>query len=182
MPDRIIRQRSKDFLLAGGANTACKLDPEKCRRIAAVELGYFNSYSPASLGYSEAQFRRFTLDTFRDHPLEWAGRRLALLPDAWFDDVGSESKSDAADIFESALLLAVLGGVLALSAVRTRRSGPDLLALFVPTLLVVVVAPAAVLQWEGRYFYPLKILSLVAFAALLGLELRDRRSAGAGCS
>ena len=137
----------------GEGNTACKLEPKKCRQIARVELlaripysGTEPTEAPGTGGghYSESQFRRFTMDAFKAHPTEWVRRRVALLPSVWFGaavpafgDQRPESDfmlaipGDAKthELVQNGLLLAVLAAVFALSiADPPDRTGPRRLA------------------------------------------------------
>ena len=183
-------EQGRYYLIAGGANTACKIDPQKCREIARLETRSRDPYSGFG-HYSEAQFREMAIDTFRAHPWQFVERRAAALPPIWFGaavpifgefrqpsefavpPLGPDPASQ--ELIQNGLMLVVLVGLLAVSIIRIRRVGPELLTLLVPILFAAITAGGVVLHWENRWYYPVKLIAIPTFALLLGLELAERR-------
>ena len=189
MPDRVLARRGAYYRIAGGGNTACKVEPKRCRKIARLELRRGSRtrapevYDAPGTGgghFSEAQFGTFTKEVFRAHPVEWVRRRLELLPSAWFGsavpgflesrpltEVNPQVPGDpkSHEIIQNGLFLAVLVALARLVRRAIRRWGPDLVTLVVPALVVAIGVPALALHYESRYLVPLKLVSVVALGA-----------------
>jgi hypothetical protein len=108
-----------------------------CRKIATYELRQPQPYSGAGR-YTEAEYRRLAIRALARHPAEYAIDRLRYLRTAWF---WKASGSQQTELVENGLLAAAVVGALALSVRRVRKSGPDLVALLFPGLVVISLLP-----------------------------------------
>jgi hypothetical protein len=166
-PDRVFRERGlqRVWLLPGRPNTACHVDPDTCRRIAAYERKQLVPYVGWGR-YTESEFRRLAIRALMEHPVAFGLDRLTFFRKAWFwKPVGTAPEL----IQNGALALAVIAG-LWLSARRIRRSGPDVAALLYPGLLLASTAPLVFFHYESRYFGPMKLLAIVVVFVLIALD------------
>lgn len=180
-PDRWYRDLGLQWMLAGGPNTACHLEPQQCEVIYAHEMKRPAPYD--GLGrYSAAHLKQLTLDALRTHPVGWAEAKLDYLPRFWFDPGANpdDTRGNQREYPENALELVVVIAALGYSVWRIRRTGPDLLALFVPGLFVITLAPEVFFHLEARYFYPLKLVALVGVVTLFALRPTARSAASPG--
>jgi hypothetical protein len=186
--DRVFAANGLAWMPPGGANTACRIEPEKCR------TAWRNPHTnPRGIpDRVQTRLRDWTLDSMVSHPTEWIRRQLPLPLHAWFGAAipcggGYQMPNCRAapgvsgsghELGQNALLLAALVAAVVLSLRRMARRGADLLALLIPCLAVTIAAPLVLLIWEPRYFLPLKILLLFALPALL---VADRASDAEEC-
>ena len=206
VPDRVFANPPPGFIyrygtifIAGETNPACKVDPRTCRTIARHELQTTRPYQGIGK-YTEAKYHSLAVQALEREPVQWMTRRAALLPDAWFAAAApcaannsfstcrppSGIAAPGHELVENALFLLALIGSLALSAIRVRRSGLDLVALLVPAVLVSTLAPLVFLGYEVRFFFPLEIAQRVRVrspsrppppcSALRGPRVAARRS------
>ena len=171
MPDRYLAALNLQWLVEGGANTACKVEPRTCARIAAYELRQPAPYSGRGR-YTTSRYRELTIRSAVDHPIDFATDRLEHLRTAWF---WKPTLGLRTELLQNALLLLVVIAAVVLSVRRMRLRGPDLLALFVPGLAVVGLAPFVFVHFEARYFIPLKLVSVVAVFLLVALDPWKRK-------
>ena len=82
-PDDVMRERGQIWLLEGRANSACKVDPDRCREIARYERRQLVPYSGWGR-YSELDYRRLAFQTIREHPVAYGSDRLYYFVQAWF--------------------------------------------------------------------------------------------------
>jgi hypothetical protein len=167
MPDREFRERAQGWLLVGRPNTACKVDPDTCARIARYERAQLVPYSGTGR-YSEEEYRRLAIRAIREHPVAFAADRLYFLNRAWF----WQPQERVPEYLHNAIALLALVASGWLLVRRFRRVGPDLLTLLFPGLVVVSLVPFVFLHYEPRYFATVKVVALVLPAVLLCFDTR----------
>ena len=96
--------------------------------------------------HTEAEFEEMAIDVLREHPLEWAARKIRLLPRFWFarpDGAGGPSGAVIAATSAAAAIALVVDSVL-----RARQI--PLVACAVG--LVASIGPLLLTQFEARRF------------------------------
>jgi hypothetical protein len=146
------------FVVSGGGNLTCRIDPSTCGRT----------------NEAKALFIR----TFLNHPVEWYSLKFKLIAPYWFSSVENfvyvAKLPSQIDIFTNAIFLAALVGIIVLlcmSDMRRQRLWPLLLwinlAFFTTTGLIV-----SLVHFEVRYFYFPKLYGIVMFLFLASLSYR----------
>jgi hypothetical protein len=146
------------FVVSGGGNLTCRIDPSTCGRTDEAKTLFIR--------------------TLLNHPVEWYSLKLKLIAAYWFSSIENfvtvAKLPSLIDIFTNAIYLAALAGViilLCMSRMRQQRLWPLLLwinlAFFTTTGLVV-----SLVHFEIRYFYFPKIYGIIMFSFLASLSYR----------
>jgi hypothetical protein len=146
------------FVVNGGGNLTCRIDPSTCGRTEEAKTLYIR--------------------TLLNHPVEWYSLKMKLIFPYWFSSVENfvtvAKLPSLIDIFTNAIYLSALVGIIVLlcmSKMRQQRLWPLLLwinlAFFTTTGLIV-----SLVHFEVRYFYFPKIYGLVMFLFLASVSYR----------
>ncbi len=157
-PSNILNSTGGGFVVSGGGNLTCRIDPSTCGRT----------------NEAKALFIR----TFLNHPVEWYSLKFKLFAPYWFSSVENfvniVKLPSLIDIFTNMIFLAALVGVIVLLCMpnmRRQRLWPLLLwinlSFFTTTGLIVSLS-----HFEVRYFYFPKIYGIVMFLFLASLSYR----------
>lgn len=147
------------FVVAGGGNLTCRIDPTTCG--------------------DTTNAKQLFIKTFMAHPVEWYSLKFDVIGKYWFSSVknlvsveGAESTS--IDFVTNALLLAALIAVIAFLLVRKVRSHIFwvLLVWFNGSLFSAYSLIFTAAHFEDRYFYFPKIAGIVMFLILASLYCR----------
>lgn len=134
------------FVVAGGGNLVCRIDPTTCG--------------------DTANAKKLFVKTFIKHPIEWYSLKLGLIGEYWFSSVQNWSAIGVASTFMDMVLnsiflfsLFALVTLLFTRRLRSQQSWPVLIwfsiSLFSAYLLIFTVQ-----QFEARYFYFPKIAGI----------------------
>lgn len=139
------------FVINGGGDLACKLEPSYCGQTSSV---YFY----------KAFFKNF---------LSWYKAKISLLPSFWYQVTGRDGA-----LFSTLCLLAMIG-LLPLLVLCRRYVGWSLIAWITASFYGTFFVIFTLVHFEFRYFYLVKIFSLVSFLNLSVVAwsiYRQRRS------
>lgn len=137
------------WVVAGGGNLTCQIDPTTCGR----------------LENAESLFVR----TFLSNPFEWYARKSEIIGDYWFAPVQNWTAVSVGptvwDFVNNTLILAALGGLVVLLCLRNVRAWAEwyVQVWFTASLLSAYALIITVSQFEVRYFYFPKIVILAMF-------------------
>lgn len=150
------------FVVAGGGNLVCRIDPTTCG--------------------DKANAKQLFIKTFIENPVEWYSLKLDVIGEYWFSSVKNWSSvyapSTWLDVVTNGILLIsliILVALLFTRKVMSHASWPLLLwfnaSLFSTYLLIITVQ-----QFEARYFYFPKIAGLTMLLILGPLYWRPTKS------
>ncbi len=157
MTNEHFEKNKASFVVEGGGNLVCRLEPTTCGDLANAKIAF--------------------IKTFLKHPFEWYSIKLNLLGKYWFassSDLGSiiNQPTLLENIFNafSLLCLIALLILLFLKKVRSDQSWIYLVwissALFASYFLIFTVQ-----QFEARYFYFPKIVGFFIFSITISVYL-----------
>jgi hypothetical protein len=153
-----LNNASGGFLVAGGGNLVCRIDPTTCG--------------------DTANAKKLFVKTFVENPVEWYALKFDVIGKYWFSSVTNWGKvkfePTRIDMVTNLLLLIALIAIIVLlfsRRLRMQRSWPLLLwfnsALFSSYLLIFTI-----IHFEVRYFYFPKIAGIFMVVILAGMYLR----------
>lgn len=149
------------FIVAGGGNMACLIDPTTC-------------------GDTKNATKLFWR-TLLNHPVEWYSRKCGLLPSYWFSSVKNWSTvgmgPSRIDIVTNSLLLIALIISILFACFQRRRGGIFwiLLVWLCSALLLAYFMIITIAQLEVRYFYFPKIFGILMFVIVASLFFRRKK-------
>ena len=144
-----------DFVVAGGGNLVCRIDPTTCGDTANAKKLFFK--------------------TFIAHPVEWYSLKFDVIGKYWFssvNDLGSIiEKPTILAIVSSGLLLIAMIALVPLLFTRKVRSHDSwiLLMWFNISLFSAYILIFTFAHFETRYFYFPKIAGMVMFLIVSGV-------------
>lgn len=159
MTDEYLTKNNAGFLVDGGANWACKIDPARCEVIQKSELRAQNPYSGFN-SYDFAEFRNLAFISIFRNPVGFLENRITGLGKAFTGDAGAAVGSNT-NLLRGVIFLLMYIYLLARGIVRLRRL--DEFELFTLLMLVGLVAPLFVAHFETRYLMPVQAFTLVVF-------------------
>lgn len=137
------------FVVAGGGNLVCRIDPTTCG--------------------DTVHAKKLFINTFIAHPIEWYTLKFDVIGQYWFSSVNfwvnSPSEPALIDIAANGLLLIVLIALAALLLTRRVRSHGlwILLMWFNLSLMSAYMLIFTIVHFETRYFYFPKIAGITMF-------------------
>ena len=146
------------FVVDGGGNLVCRIDPATCG--------------------DTANAKDLFIRTFIKHPLEWYSLKFDVIGEYWFSSVqnfgGVGKKATSMDIVTNGLLLIALITLFALSFTRKVRSHVSwiLLTWFNISLFSAYALIFSLAHFEVRYFYFPKIVGLAMLLIVTCLYYR----------
>jgi len=147
------------FVVAGGGNLVCRIDPTTCGDIVHAKKLFFK--------------------TFITHPFEWYSLKFDVIGKYWFSSVQNwvataNVESTSADVATNGLILFALIAIAALLFTRKLRSHGAwiLLMWFNISLLSAYVLIFTFAHFEVRYFYFPKIAGIVMLIIICSLYFR----------
>jgi hypothetical protein len=159
MTDAYLTKNNAGFLIAGGANWACKIDPIKCREIEKSELLSKNPYSGFNT-YDYSEFRNLAFVSIINHPLSFFGNRVSLVEKSFTSN--AESPVGSNNNFYRGLIFLMMYLYLVIQGIGRFRNLDDF-ELFIFFMLVGLLAPLFVTHFETRYLIPVQAITLVIF-------------------
>jgi hypothetical protein len=143
---------SAGFMVAGGGNLVCKIDPAACGDIGNAKRLFFN--------------------TLIMHPIEWYSHKFDVIGKYWFSSVqnwtdASTYKATSVDVATNGIFLIALIALAAFLFTRKLRSYGSwiLLVWFNAALFSAYLLIFSLVHFEVRYFYFPKIAGI--FMALI---------------
>lgn len=141
-----LKQDSGGFVLEGGGNLVCRIDPATCG--------------------DTANARRLFIKTFIEHPIEWFLLKFKVIGKYWYSSVinwaSVRTESSALDFVTNGLNLVVLIALFVLLLTRKVRSHRlyVLLVWFVASIFSAYALIFTLVHFEVRYFYFPKIAAI----------------------
>jgi undecaprenyl-phosphate 4-deoxy-4-formamido-L-arabinose transferase len=151
-----------DWLVDGGANLVCRIDPSTCGDTANAKKLFFR--------------------TFITHPVEWYSLKFDVIGKYWFSSLRNwapvTQKSSFMDIVTNGVLLIAMIALVPLLFARKVRSHSSWLLLmwFVPSLFSAYLLIFTFAPLEVRYFYFLKISGIAMLLIITGLYCRSAKN------
>jgi hypothetical protein len=149
---------SAGFIVAGGGNLVCRIDPSTCG--------------------DTANAKKLFIKTFIAHPIEWYALKFDVIGQYWFSSVNfwvnSPSEPALIDIVANGLLLNALIALAALLLTRRVRSHGlwILLMWFNLSIFSAYMLIFTMVHFEVRYFYFPKIVGIVMLIFVGSLYFR----------
>ena len=171
MSDQWMTDNGLQFLRDGGANSACKVEPELCKRINDFEVSNGSNFSGS--GYSNDQFRSLALDAYSEHPFAFAKNRFLNFVQSWFfllKDPSPQTRFFQVVSFMS-LVTCIAKGIASILHKR-----PFDLSVFALIALFSFVSPFSLYHIEYRYLQNIQIFSFAIIPFLfssLKVSLRE---------
>lgn len=159
MTDEYLTKNNARFLVDGGANWACEIDPERCNLIQKLELSSETPYS-GSNKYDFKEFRNLALISILRNPVGFLENRIVRLVKAFTADAGAPVGSNNNLLRGIAFLLMYLY-LAVIGVAKLRRL--DEFELFTLSILVSLLAPLFVAHFETRYLIPVQAFTFVVF-------------------
>jgi hypothetical protein len=153
MPEDELKKGGGEFVVLGGGGLACKLEPEYC---GETKSSYFYK-------------------AFLKHAPQWYSTKIGLLPTFWFQKTGPDGT-----LFSYLCLVSMLG-LLPLLVACVRYAGWPLAMWATLSFFSAFFVIFTLVHFEFRYFYLVKIYSLITFLNLAAITwnlYRQRRSTG----
>jgi hypothetical protein len=153
MTSEDLEKKNGGFVVAGGGNLVCRIDPSTCGDLA-------NS-------------KKLFIQTFIRHPLEWYSLKLDVIGKYWFSSVENWTsvsvESTFVDKFVNGVFLVALVSLVFLLLTRRVRNHSlwYLLAWFNISLFSAYMLIFTVQQFETRYFYFPKIAGIAMILIVL---------------
>ena len=161
MTSEQLNNKQGGFVVAGGGNLVCRIDPTTCG--------------------DTANAKSLFIKTFISHPVEWYSLKFGVIGDYWFSSMdfmeNSPSKATPRDIIANGLFLSALIALAALLLTRkVRYNGFWILLMWVnASLFSAYTLIFTVVHFEVRYFFFPKIVGLVMFLIVAGLYFRPMK-------
>jgi len=159
MTDAYLNKNNAGFLVEGGANWACEIDPVKCREIQKSELLTDNPYSGFNR-YDYQEFRNLAFISIVNHPLDFLKNRVSLVGKSFTSDAGAPVGSNGN--FYRGIIFLVMYLYLVVRGIRRFLHLNDF-ELFTLFMMVGLLAPLFVAHFETRYLIPVQALTIVVF-------------------
>jgi hypothetical protein len=159
MTDAYLLKNSAGFLVEGGANWACEIDPVKCREIQKSELLAENPYSGFNR-YDYSEFRNLAFVSIVNNPLDFLENRISFVGKSFTSDAGAPVGSNG-NFFRGIIFL-VMYLYLVVRGIRRFLHLNDF-ELFTLFMMVGLLAPLFVAHFETRYLIPVQAMTLVVF-------------------
>lgn len=153
-----LESKGGEFVVAGGGNLTCRIDPATCG--------------------DTANAKQLFIKTFLAHPVEWYSLKFYVIGKYWFSPTENWTsvviKAKFMDYLLNFLLLTALVAVIALLfANKVRSHASWLLVLwFNLSLFLAYGLIFTVQQFEVRYFYFPKIMGVAMFLMLVSMYYR----------
>ena len=159
MTDEYLTKNKAGFLVDGGANWACEIDPDRCEVIQKSELRTQSPYSGFN-SYDFAEFRNLAFISILRNPIGFLENRIAGLGKAFTGDAGAAVGSNS-NLLRGVVFLLMYVYLLIRGIAQLRRL--DEFELFTLLMLIGLVAPLFVAHFETRYLIPVQAFTLVVF-------------------
>ena len=167
-PNEVFRERGFEWYVDGGANSACRIDPDKCKEIYQHELATTAPLQGG--GYTQSQFKSLALETYRAHPIKLFIDRTANFLRNWF---GFGARSSNLLLGQVLTLLAfILVGLDSLISLALRK--PTRHGMIFLSLNACLLAPFLIMHIEYRYLEPSKLLGLLFLPLTLQTLYKSR--------
>lgn len=159
MTDEYLTKNNAGFLVDGGANWACEIDPVECKVIQKSEFGTQNPYSGFN-SYDFPKFRNLAFLSIFHNPVGFLENRITLIGKSFTSDAGAPVGSNG-NLLRGFIFLLIYLYLVIKGFIKLRRL--DEFELFTLLMLVGLLAPLLVAHFETRYLIPVQALSLVVF-------------------
>jgi hypothetical protein len=164
-PSDYLIAQGGEWLVRGGANLPCKLEPELCQTIFEKELA-------TNLPYQNSQFfkeyKSLAIRSIFENPVKWGTVKFQLLYDYWTaasSGPGSPSTINRWKILGLIVILIILLKLIFKTLTSTRFL--QLTSILGVCMIAALIGPQFLLHFEVRYFLPLKLfifhLMLIGF-------------------
>lgn len=164
MTSEQLNNKQGGFVVAGGGNLVCRIDPTTCG--------------------DTANAKSLFVKTFISHPVEWYSLKFDLIREYWFSSVQNWTnvsvKSKSVDMVTNGLIFVILIALVTLLFTRKVKSHSLWLLLiwFNISLFSAYTLILTVVHFEVRYFFFPKIVGLVMFLIVAGLYFRPMKKIG----
>ena len=161
-----LEAKNGGFVVAGGGNLVCRIDPATCG--------------------DTVNAKKLFIKTFIEHPIEWYSLKFDVIGKYWFSSVENWTAISIDhtffDIVVNGLLLIILIAIIVLLLIHKARSHKSWallmwinLSLFSTYFLIITVQ-----QFESRYFYFPKIAGVVMILIVSSLFFRRKEKNDVG--
>jgi hypothetical protein len=163
MSDEMLRSNGANFLVEGGSNWACNIDPIKCQEIASQENSSGQPYSGFG-EYTFIEFRNMAFFAAFEHPGRFMLNRLQVTLDT-FETLPGSSIGLKNSGFKGWVLTFVffLVFVSSLFYIRIRNLFLAFILLFCLGLFI----PLVFEHFESRYLIPIQAISIILMLSSL---------------
>jgi hypothetical protein len=168
MPNQVFEEKGFGWLKTGAANSACRIDLEKCQRILEHEMATGAPYSGA--GYSQAEFRKMAIETYKSRPIALAIDRSGIFLKSWFGF--GEGRSPML-LFAHLFSLACFVLTTVASLLLILRKTQILRSLIFLVSVAALAAPFLIMHIEYRYLDPIKVYSILLAPLQVGALLQS---------
>lgn len=161
MPSEYLEKVHGGFVVAGGGNLVCRLNPSACG--------------------DTANARQLFIRTFLEQPVNWYSLKFAVIGEYWFSSMRNwtaiSESATIIDLLVNSILLLALVALLILLFTKSVRSH----ALWIPLMWFTASLSSAyaliftLAHFETRYFYFPKIVGVLMVLIVLCLYFRPTR-------
>jgi hypothetical protein len=165
------QEKLPDFVRAGGAGWACKIDVTTCADFSLREDMNDRSYSGINVTVEE--YKLATVKFVVQNPISYFKDRLQIFQKVWVAEAGlSIEKRER--LFESILLFLLLFSFIVHSSVQIKKNYTYIL---IHVVMFSLIAPYFIFHIEVRYFFALKLISLFGIFVIYKVfkDLKSRR-------
>jgi len=161
MTSEQLNKKRGGFVVAGGGNLVCRIDPATCGDVMNAKMLF--------------------VKTFIEHPVEWYSLKFDVIREYWFSSIQNWTrvnvKSESVDIVTNGLIFVILIALVVLLFTRKIKSHSlwILLIWFNASLFSAYTLILTVVHFEVRYFFFPKIVGLVMFLIVVGLYFRPMK-------
>ena len=158
MSDSTTLKNGAGFTLSGGINVPAKLNPQLSKEIESNLSKFGKQYYPANF------YKHAAIETFLKNPVKWIFLKSSYLPYGWFD--GTCRAFDQVWQIENWFYAILFWIVLVIATIRVSTFISDfhrnnILDLFFINTVLTQSICSIFLHLEPRYFYFLKIMSVI---------------------
>jgi hypothetical protein len=172
MPDKYLLENNAGFIVNGSGNWACKIDHKRCAQIFSQEMAYKFPYSGFG-PHTYSDFRNSSMTSILREPSNFLENRLNTMIKTFTSSAGASVGAED-NLVRGVIYALLLIYVLSMSALTRRRF--EYIHLINFGLLIGLLLPVIVTQFETRYLMPIQALSLVYFFLTISSEKTKRSS------
>lgn len=160
--DAELESSGRGFILAGGGNLTCKVDPTTCGK--------------------ESELTKLFLKTYLENPLKWYELKLRKIGKYWFSPIVNwvtvNAQPNLFDYFINMIFLVLIMSssiLLSLSDLRKTHAGKAISWIFYSLVFAYSIIYSLV-HFEVRYFYFPKIMSLIFFVLTISSYISHKQN------
>jgi hypothetical protein len=173
MPDSYLNSVNAGWIIVGGGNIPCHLNPNACNKIYLEESKTDFPYARDRFDY----YRDLTLQTIRQHPWLWLSSKYKVLIEYWFaspPDIAAPSLFERSNlIIFSLFIFCFIWALLNIKIANLKdfflgRNSNIVYDTIIPiSMIAAFIFPQFFIHFEVRYFYPAKVYVFFLMISLI---------------